>query len=397
MSVEAVDTVTSPATVSAADATTVSPQNLTVIYLLLVSAFGLFHSQNGARVFLSIVGVAAVFGMMWMLKKAREDQKALIWALGLVAGGAVGNLIDRVYYGVVTDFALLAAGKNEWPVFNVADIALVVGVGLMFLDIHGESKREKAEKDRVAKGFGFNRARDLLRDFEALRAMPEDTVEQIEAKAERLRTLTVEGAVSWTLARACDFYVAAFLLPKCAGGQYAGPDGLPRRGAETVPTSGAIWELLRGVSPFGPLFGAAANAAETARARKRLESAVSLAATVCWEWCRQKGDRLVLAVATADAPLLLDGTTGQKHAELLLEGLALLDGTPATNSAQLLEQLTRAALPPGPVLLIGTRPEGGPRDLGDFLAQGLRRPVAVVDVARLDEYDFYEEITPDDG
>lgn len=129
-----------------------------------------------------------------------------------------------------------------------------------------KNKREKAEKDRVAKGFGFNRARDLMRDFEALRAMPEDTVEQIEAKAERLRTLTVEGAVSWTLARACDFYVAAFLLPKCAGGQYAGPDGLPRRGAETVPTSGAIWELLRGVSPFGPLFGAAADAAETARA-----------------------------------------------------------------------------------------------------------------------------------
>ncbi len=114
------------------------------------SAFGLFHSQNGARVFLSIVGVAAVFGMLWMLRKAREDQKALIWALGLVAGGAVGNLIDRVYYGVVTDFALLAAGKNEWPVFNVADIALVIGVGLMFLDIHGESKREKAEKQAKA-------------------------------------------------------------------------------------------------------------------------------------------------------------------------------------------------------------------------------------------------------
>ncbi len=129
-----------------------------------------------------------------------------------------------------------------------------------------KNKREKAEKDRVAKGFGFNRARDLMRDFEALRAMPEDTVEQIEAKAERLRALTAEGAASWTLARACDFYVAAFLLPKSAGGQYAGPDGLPRRGAETVPTSGTIWELLRGVSPFGPLFGAAIDAAEAARA-----------------------------------------------------------------------------------------------------------------------------------
>jgi hypothetical protein len=50
-----------------------------------------------------------------------------------------------------------------------------------------KNKRERSEKDRIAKGFGFNRARDLMRDFEALRAMPEDTVEQIEAKATRLR------------------------------------------------------------------------------------------------------------------------------------------------------------------------------------------------------------------
>ena len=91
------------------------------------SAFGLFNSQAGARWFLSIVGVLAVLGMLWMLKKAREDQKALIWALGLVAGGAVGNLIDRVYFGVVTDFVLWRYQSKEWPVFNVADVALVVG------------------------------------------------------------------------------------------------------------------------------------------------------------------------------------------------------------------------------------------------------------------------------
>jgi hypothetical protein len=128
-----------------------------------------------------------------------------------------------------------------------------------------KNRRERAEKDRVAKGFSFNRAHDLMRDFEALRAMPEDSVYQIEAKTERLRALTAEGAASWTLARACDFYVAAFLLPKSAGGQHAGSDGLPRRGAEIVPTSGTIWELLRGVSPFGPLFGAAIDAAAAAR------------------------------------------------------------------------------------------------------------------------------------
>jgi len=110
------------------------------------SAFGLFNSQAGARVLLSVVGILAVGGMIWMLRKAREEQKGLIWALGLVAGGAIGNLIDRIIYGVVTDFVLWHYHGHEWPVFNVADVVLVVGVGLMFLDIGNgpETKQAKA-------------------------------------------------------------------------------------------------------------------------------------------------------------------------------------------------------------------------------------------------------------
>jgi signal peptidase II len=110
------------------------------------SAFGLFSSQNGARIGLSVVGVVAVLGMLWMLRKARSDQKILHWALALVAGGAVGNLIDRMYFGVVTDFILWRYKTHEWPVFNVADIVLVIGVGLMFIDIQKESRREKRLK-----------------------------------------------------------------------------------------------------------------------------------------------------------------------------------------------------------------------------------------------------------
>ncbi|MGE3875274.1 MAG: N-6 DNA methylase [Parvibaculaceae bacterium] len=129
-----------------------------------------------------------------------------------------------------------------------------------------KNKREKGEKDHIARGFGFNRARDLKRDFEALRAMPENTVEEIEAKAARLRALTAQGASAWQLETACDLYVSAFLLPKKKGGPHAGPDGMPRRGAETVPTSGTVWELLRGVQPFAPLFDVAIDSARTARA-----------------------------------------------------------------------------------------------------------------------------------
>jgi signal peptidase II len=110
------------------------------------SAFGLFSSQEGARIGLSIVGIVAVFGMLWMLRKARSDQRILHWALALVTGGAVGNLIDRIYFGVVTDFILWRYQTHEWPVFNVADIVLVVGVGLMFIDIQKEGRRDKALK-----------------------------------------------------------------------------------------------------------------------------------------------------------------------------------------------------------------------------------------------------------
>lgn len=123
------------------------------------SAFGLFHSQGGARVFLSIVGFLALGAMVLMVKKARDDQKWLVWALGLVAGGAVGNLIDRVYFGVVTDFVLWHTPAreaksayryvNEWPVFNVADVALVIGVGIM-LFVSGDDKKAR-EKKQAAK------------------------------------------------------------------------------------------------------------------------------------------------------------------------------------------------------------------------------------------------------
>jgi signal peptidase II len=110
------------------------------------SAFGLFGGHSFARVMLSIIGIAAVGGMIWMLKKSRTDQRVLHWALAFVAGGAVGNLIDRIYYGVVTDFMSWDLKVMRWPTFNVADIVLVVGVGLMFIDIQKEGKREKALK-----------------------------------------------------------------------------------------------------------------------------------------------------------------------------------------------------------------------------------------------------------
>jgi len=112
------------------------------------SAFGLFGQTAGSRIFLSIIGIVALGAIIWMLRKAKEDQTRLIWALGLVAGGAVGNLIDRVAFGVVTDFIVWKYHAHEWPTFNVADIALVIGVGLLFIDIGKDSLGPGDEEDK---------------------------------------------------------------------------------------------------------------------------------------------------------------------------------------------------------------------------------------------------------
>lgn len=114
------------------------------------SAFGLFGETSGARIFLSVIGVIAVIAIVWMLKKAQEDQKRLVVALGLVAGGAVGNLIDRIAFGVVTDFIVWRYHDTEWPTFNIADVTLVVGVGLLFIDI-GKEAKEEAKQAKNAK------------------------------------------------------------------------------------------------------------------------------------------------------------------------------------------------------------------------------------------------------
>jgi signal peptidase II len=130
------------------------------------SAFGLFANSPGlARVFLSLVGIGAVIAMALMMKKSRKDQAILHWALALVVGGAIGNLIDRIYFGVVTDFVLWHYHAKEWPVFNVADVVLVVGVGLMFIDIQKENKRDKrSKKEKIAARDEAARKAGLIKD-----------------------------------------------------------------------------------------------------------------------------------------------------------------------------------------------------------------------------------------
>jgi signal peptidase II len=88
---------------------------------------------------LSAVAVAVCVGLFVWLR--RVERKLTGWGIGLVMGGAIGNVIDRARWGAVFDFADFFVGHWHWPAFNIADSAIVLGVALMLIDsLIGERK-----------------------------------------------------------------------------------------------------------------------------------------------------------------------------------------------------------------------------------------------------------------
>ena len=90
------------------------------------SAFGLFQGFNLIFILFSIVVIIAIF--YYMAKKI-ENKKILQFAVGLLLGGTLGNLIDRILHGAVIDFI----DFRIWPVFNVADSAVTISIILLVI------------------------------------------------------------------------------------------------------------------------------------------------------------------------------------------------------------------------------------------------------------------------
>jgi signal peptidase II len=96
-------------------------------------SYGLFqqHSELGRWLLIVFSLIAAVGLSIWAW---RSGERLLALALGLIAGGALGNVVDRLLYGAVLDFAHLFWGGFSWYVFNIADAAIVAGVALLLYD-----------------------------------------------------------------------------------------------------------------------------------------------------------------------------------------------------------------------------------------------------------------------
>ena len=98
------------------------------------SAFGFLNDAGGwQKWFFAAISVIAIVVMSYLIKK-HQSEKIFAWGLALVLGGAIGNLYDRVTLGYVVDFLNVHYQNHYWPAFNVADSAIVGGVGLLLLD-----------------------------------------------------------------------------------------------------------------------------------------------------------------------------------------------------------------------------------------------------------------------
>jgi signal peptidase II len=94
------------------------------------AAFGIFAGSHEVfrRPFLIGVSILAIGFIIVMLRRLRDGEAGLATALAFILGGALGNLIDRIFYGEVIDFLDVYWSRYHWPAFNVADSFITIGV-----------------------------------------------------------------------------------------------------------------------------------------------------------------------------------------------------------------------------------------------------------------------------
>ena len=93
--------------------------------------------------FFYIITVIVIIGIIFYLQKSKNEGALFKWALALMLGGAIGNFIDRLVRKEVVDFIHTFPFGYNFPIFNIADSSLVIGVGLLIIHMFREEKKEK--------------------------------------------------------------------------------------------------------------------------------------------------------------------------------------------------------------------------------------------------------------
>ena len=116
--------------------------NLTLAYNT-GAAFSMLSDASGWQrwffVSLAIVVVIVLFSWVWRM---RADERLHAISITLILGGAIVNLIDRLLHGYVVDFLDVYYGSYHWPIFNIADSAITVGVVVLIIDMFINQKNE---------------------------------------------------------------------------------------------------------------------------------------------------------------------------------------------------------------------------------------------------------------
>ena len=104
-------------------------------------AFSLFadFDERWTRPILTIVTILAIGGLLAFSRSLSVKWPGIL-GIGLIIGGAVGNLVDRIRFGYVIDFIDIYLSRFHWPTFNVADIGITVGISLLAMDMIFENK-----------------------------------------------------------------------------------------------------------------------------------------------------------------------------------------------------------------------------------------------------------------
>lgn len=108
------------------------------------AAWGILQGQMW---FFYVITVIVIIGIIYYMQKAAKGKWLLGVSLGLMLGGAIGNFIDRVFRKEVVDFVNTFIFGYDFPIFNIADSALVIGVAMLMVQMLLEEREAKKEKN----------------------------------------------------------------------------------------------------------------------------------------------------------------------------------------------------------------------------------------------------------
>lgn len=162
-------------------------------------AFG-YDPGNSFKLWITLFSLAASIGLIFYIYIIRAKSLSLRVAIALILGGAVGNLIDRMFYGVIFDYAPLFYGKvvdfidvdffdftlfgksyDRWPIFNVADAAVTIGVLILILFYRKHQREDKKDFYTASAGEALQVSDNFLNE-----SKPTDVKEESVIKSDNI-------------------------------------------------------------------------------------------------------------------------------------------------------------------------------------------------------------------